>query len=177
MSTLENSTDHSHNLTSSEGGKDASEYKISGHSLHAFSRKCLETQIWPISLSQNSANITILSNQFRRWSRYISMKNFLASMCRPANAWKPFRTDWRTCRKMAIVGQMDERTHVQVERGYYRLLTDRQTDWGTDRWQDRRRMDGQPENIMPLASKEGGMREAWLIKSSIMHIFSEAEPS
>ena len=39
-------------------------------------------QIWPVSLSQNSAKITKITrpwprtNQFWRWSRYISMQNF-----------------------------------------------------------------------------------------------------
>ena len=109
-SKLEKSTNCNHNLTSSESGQDTSAYHITGHSLHAFSRKCPETlnltrfikskycqnyisqqiltqnqsvlkvfkihqhakfqaipsmrspwydkpQIWPVSLSQNSANI------------------------------------------------------------------------------------------------------------------------
>ena len=34
------------------------------------------------------------------------------------------RTDGRTCRKMVTVDRMDWRTHVQVERGYFRLRTD-----------------------------------------------------
>ena len=40
---LEKSLDRNHNLISSEGGQDTAAYDISGHSLHAFSRKCLET--------------------------------------------------------------------------------------------------------------------------------------
>ena len=34
------------------------------------------------------------------------------------------RTDGRTCRKTVTVGQVDQRTHVQVKRGYFRLRTD-----------------------------------------------------
>ena len=109
-SKLEKSTNCNHNLTSSESGQDTSAYHITGHFLHAFSRKCPETlnltrfikskycqnyksqqiltqnqsvlkvfkihqhakfqaipsvrspwydkpQIWPVSLSQNSAKI------------------------------------------------------------------------------------------------------------------------
>ena len=41
---LEKLTGHDHNLVSSEGGQDTSVSKISGHSLHVFSRKCPETQ-------------------------------------------------------------------------------------------------------------------------------------
>ena len=37
------STDHDHNLVSSEGAQDTSTCKISDHSLHAFSGKCPET--------------------------------------------------------------------------------------------------------------------------------------
>ena len=40
---LEKSTDHDHNLISSESGQDTSACKISGHSLHEFSRKCPES--------------------------------------------------------------------------------------------------------------------------------------
>ena len=63
----------------------------------------------------------------------------------PANARKPpGRTDGRTCRKTDTVGRVDQRTHVQVERGYFRLRTDERTDGRTN---------GQPENIMPPALK------------------------
>ena len=55
------------------------------------------------------------------------------------------QTDGRTCRKMVTAGRMDQRTHVQMERGYFRLRTDRQTD-------------GQPENIMPPVPKGGGLK-------------------
>ena len=54
------------------------------------------------------------------------------------------RTDGRTCRKTVTVGRVDQWTHVQVQRGYFRLQTDGLTD-------------GQPENIMPLAPKGGGI--------------------
>ena len=81
----------------------------------------------------------------------------ISSMRSPANARKPLRTDgradWRTdgrtCRKTVTVGRVDQRTHVQVKRGYFRLRTDGRMDG---------RMDGQPENIMPLAPKGGGIK-------------------
>ena len=52
-------------------------------------------QIWRVSLSQNSAKITKINrpwprtNQFCRWSRYISIQNFRPYMCSPGNARKP----------------------------------------------------------------------------------------
>ena len=55
------------------------------------------------------------------------------------------RTDGRTCRKTVTVGRVDQRTYVQVKRGYFRLRTDGRTD-------------GQPENIMPPAPKGGGIK-------------------
>ena len=67
------------------------------------------------------------------------------SMHSPANARKPLRTDGRTCCKTVTVGRLDQRTHVQVKRGYFRLRTDGRTD-------------GQPENIMPPAPKGGGIK-------------------
>ena len=54
------------------------------------------------------------------------------------------RTDGRSCRKTLTVGRVDQRTHVQVKRAYFRLRTDGRTD-------------GQPENIMPPAPKGGGI--------------------
>ena len=91
------------------------------------------------------------------------------SMHSPANARKPLRTDGRTdgrtdrrtdgrtdgrtCRKTVTVGRVDQRTHVQVKRGYFRLRTDGRTDGQTDG-----RTDGQPENIMPPAPKGGGIK-------------------
>ena len=96
---LQKSTDHDPELISTEGGQDTSACKISGHSLHAFFEihqrakfqaissirspgNARKPQIWPVSLSQNSAKIRKmnrpwpLTNQFWRWSRYISMQNF-----------------------------------------------------------------------------------------------------
>ena len=43
------------------------------------------------------------------------------------------RTDGRTCRKTVTVGRVDQRTHVQVKRGYFRLRTDGRTDGRTTR--------------------------------------------
>ena len=58
------------------------------------------------------------------------------------------RTDRRTCRKTVTVGRMNQRTHVQVERGYFRLRTDRRTD-------------GQPQNLLPRRLKA----QAWQNKT------------
>ena len=69
----------------------------------------------------------------------------IPSMCSPANAQKPLRTDWWTCRKTVTVGRVDQRTDVQVKRGYFRLRMDGRTD-------------GQPENIMPSAPKGRGIK-------------------
>ena len=102
-----NSTDHGQNLISSKGGQDASACKISGHSFHAFSRKCLET--YP-------------------------------------DRWTDWGTDRQRGQKTVMVGRMDQRTHVHVERGYFGLRTDGQTD-------------GQPENIMPLVPKGEGIKD------------------
>ena len=44
---LEKSTNCNHKLISSEGGQDTSACKLSGHSLHAYSEKCLETPNLP----------------------------------------------------------------------------------------------------------------------------------
>ena len=66
-----------------------------------------------------------------------------------ANVRKPLRTDGqtdgRTCCKTVTVVWVDQRTHVHVKRGYFRLRTDGRTD-------------GQPENIMPPAPKGGGIK-------------------
>ena len=84
-------------------------------------------QIWPVSLRQNSAKITKIN---RPWPR---PKQFWRRS--PGNARK------RTCCKTVTVGRVDQRTHVQVKRGYFRLRTD-----------------GQPKNIMPPAPKGGGIK-------------------
>ena len=73
----------------------------------------------------------------------------------PANARKPLWTDGLTdgptdrrtdgrmdghAVKQVTVGRVDQRTYVQVKRGYFRLRTD-----------------GQPENIMLPVPKGGGI--------------------
>ena len=90
------STDRDHNLTISGDGQHISACKISGHSLHVFSRKPRN----PIRTD------------------------------RQTDGWK----DGWTGQKMAMVGWMDQRTHAQVERGYFRLWRD---GW-MDRWTDGR---------------------------------------
>ena len=61
------------------------------------------------------------------------------------------QTDGRTCRKTVTVGRVDQWTHIQVKRGYFRLRTDGRTD-------------GQPENIMPPAPKGGGITKECIWK-------------
>ena len=96
------------------------------------------------------------------------------------------RTDWRTCRKTVTVGRMDQRNHVQVKRGYFRLRTslsmNKPTIWCKSgrvslvsssclyKTQPERalaqvcqtridRTDGQPENIIPPVPKGGGIKK------------------
>ena len=65
---------------------------------------------------------------------------FIPSMHSPEYAKKPSWTDGQTdvcvvapkARKTVMVGPMDQQTHVQVERGYFRLRMDGQM----DRWMD-----------------------------------------
>ena len=61
-----------------------------------------------------------------------------------SNARKPLRTDGRTCRKTVTIGRMDQRT---TGTGGERVF--RASDGRTD---------GQPENIMPPAPKDGGIK-------------------
>ena len=119
-------------------------------------------RIWPVSLSQNSAKMRKINkpwpwtNQFWRWSRYISMENFRPfppCVLRQIPGNLSGRTDGRTCRKTVTVGRVDQRTHVQVKRGYFRLRTDGRTD-------------GQPENIMPPAPKGGGITKTEMYNCS-----------
>ena len=65
-------------------------------------------------------------------------------MPRNLSGRKDSRTDGQTSRKTVTVGRVDQRTHVQVKRGYFRLWTDGRTD-------------GQPENIMPPVPKGWGI--------------------
>ena len=76
------STDHDQNLISSEGVQDTSGCKILGYCLHAFSGKCPETpnstQFTKSKWHQKEQNRKQWpkSNQFWRWSGYISRQNF-----------------------------------------------------------------------------------------------------
>ena len=101
---LEKSTDRGHKLNSSEGGQDTPVCKISSYSLHAFSRKCQETP-----------NLTRFTKS--KWCQTEENQQTVT-----INR-KLLRTDGRTCCKMVTVGRVDQRTHVQVERGYFRLRT------------------------------------------------------
>ena len=72
---------HDQNLTSSEGDQDTSACQISGHSSHAFSGKCPEMYNFTKSkCCQKLGKWTDLawpkSNQFWRWSGYISMSKY-----------------------------------------------------------------------------------------------------
>ena len=96
------------------------------------------------------------SNQLWRWPRYISMQNF--RLFPPCSLREMPYSDGRTGRRMdrwtrrktVTAGRMDQRTHVQVQEGISGFV---RTDGRTDR-----RMDGQPENIMPSAPKGGGIK-------------------
>ena len=76
----------------------------------------------------------------------------IPSMRSPRNArnpiWTEIRADGRAVRETVTVGRMDQRTHIQVEIGYFRLRTDERTD-------------EQLENIMPPAPKGGGIKNDW----------------
>ena len=120
-------------------------------------------QIWPVSLSQNSAKIK--KKPTDRGHKLISSEDGQdTSACKISgyslhaffgkcpktspdgrtDGQTDRRTDGRTCSKTVTVGRVDQRTHVQVKRGYFRLRTDGRTD-------------GQPESIMPPAPKGGGI--------------------
>ena len=58
------------------------------------------------------------------------------------------RTGGRKGRKTVTAGQIDQRTHVQVKRGYFGFRIDGQ-------------MDGQPENTMPQVPKGWGINSQW----------------
>ena len=137
MPKLEISTDHDHKLFSSEGGQDTSACKISGHSHHRFSGKCPETQNltrftkskW-CQKEENQLTMTIIQSVLKVPKIHQHAKfQTIPSMRSPANARKPLRTDGQTCacRKMVTVGRMDQWTHVQVKRGYFRLWVGGQT--------------------------------------------------
>ena len=114
-----------------------------------FLRNAWKLQIWPVSLSQNSAKTN------HQLSSYGDVQD--TSACKISghslNAFSgkfpktfPDRcTDGRTCLKMVMVARVDQRTHVLGKRGYFRL-------WPTDRRTDK------PESIMPPAPKGGGIK-------------------
>ena len=83
------------------------------------------------------------------------------------------QTDGHTNRQAEnIHGWMDQQTDVQVERGYFRLQTDR-------------RMDGQTENLMPLTPKSRGIKMTdlfggpklswnWTVGADIQHTYESS---
>ena len=74
------------------------------------------------------------------------------------------QTDGRTCHKTVTVGRVDQRTHIQVKREYFRLWTDGGKDGGMEGWTD-----VQPENIMPPAPKgRGFQKDPFRIQSSLL---------
>ena len=91
------SPDRNHNLISSECGQDTAAHHISGHSLHAFSRKCPETsnltRFTKSKYCQNyksqqtvTQNLSVLKvvkiHQHAKFQAIPSMRS-------PGNAWKP----------------------------------------------------------------------------------------
>ena len=136
---IRKSTDRGHKLISSESGKDTSACTISSHFPHAFSGKCPETQIWPVSLSQNSAKI---EKSIDHGHKLISFEDIQAtSACKiSGHSLHAFsgkspetspdgrtdrRTDGRTCRKTVTVGRVDQRSKEGIS-GFGR--TDGRTD-------------------------------------------------
>ena len=157
MPKLEKSTNYDHGQNSSEGCQDTSACKISGHSLHAFSRKCLETPsltyFTKLKWHQKKKNYQTMPKIFSSEGGQDTSACKISGHSLPAF---PLRTDERTGRKTVTVGRMDQRTHVQVERGYFGLRTDGRTD-------------GKPENIMPPAPKGRGIKMTleWVHKQLI----------
>ena len=76
------STYRDQNIIYSEGGQNKSTCKLGGIPPLCSQENAQKSQIWPVSLSQNSAKMGKInrrlpkSNQFSRWSGYISMSNF-----------------------------------------------------------------------------------------------------
>ena len=119
-------------------------------------------QIWPVSLSQSGANRrkstdsdhNLISSESGQDTSACKISGHtlhaFSSKCPEISldGWTDRWMDGRTRRKMVTVGQMDRRTHVQVERGYFRLRTNRGTDGQMDN----------PKNIMPPAPKDGGIK-------------------
>ena len=70
------------NLIYSEGGQNTSTGKFEAIPTLCSQENAQKSQIWPVSLSQNAAKMRKInrrlprSNQFSRWSGYISMSNF-----------------------------------------------------------------------------------------------------
>ena len=134
-------------------------------------------QIWPISLSQSDAKRRKI-NRPRSVLKVVTIHQHtkfqgIPSMHSPRNAWEPIQTDGRTDRQAENGhGWMDQLTHVQVERGYFRLQTDRL-------------MDGQTENLMPLAPKGRGIKMTdlfggpklpwnWTVEADIQHTYKSS---
>ena len=91
----EGATDHDHNLISSEGAQDTSTCKISDHSLHVFSGKCLETS--PDGRTDKTDGWTDgrMEEHAAKWSQLVGWTNG------PMYRWKEVisgfgRTDGRT---------------------------------------------------------------------------------
>ena len=146
------STDHDHNLISSEGAQDTSSHQhakfqtILSMRSPANARKPLRTDV---------LEKTQMCCDKNRWRFICSLRIIQESGVYQlgvpqgrGDSSAPSTTDpltdgqmdGRTCRKTVTVGRMDQWTHVQVKRGYFRLRTD-----------------GQPEN-MPPAPKGAGIK-------------------
>ena len=120
---LEKSTDCGHKLISSEDGQDTSACKLSGHFLHAFSGKCPETS--PDGRTDGKTDGRTDGRLWRIWSQlpWSKLHRILASFL--SSSYKVIfgRTDGHA----VTVGRVDQQTHVQVKRGYFRLWTDGRT--------------------------------------------------
>ena len=126
------STNRGHKLIIPEGGQDTSACKTSGHFLHAFSRKCPETRNltrFTRSKSTDHGHKPLSSENGQDTSACKISGHSLHAFSGKCPETSPDgrtdrRMDGRTCRKMVTVGRVDQWTHVQVKRVYFRLRTD-----------------------------------------------------
>ena len=164
MPKLEKSTNRNHKLISSDGGQGTSTCRMTGYFRHTFSGKCPETpnlthftkSKWRQN-QENQQTMTIIESVLKGPKIHQRAKfQTIPSMLSPPNARKPLRTDWqtdgRTDMPQNVHGWSDGPTEPCT--GENRLF---QASYGrTDR-----RMDGQPENMMPPSPKDGGIKNDW----------------
>ena len=145
MPKFEKSTHHDHKLIGSDGGQDTSACTISGHSFHAFFRKC--SSFTKSKWHQKEENQQIMTIDHNLINSEGAMQNFrpfppcnLQEM--PGNlSWlMDRRTDGRTCCKPSWLVGWTNGPMYRWKEGI----------WGFGRTD--RRTDRQPENIMPLVA-------------------------